>query len=169
MSPTITSISTQSCKKSCSVHLHSTELHKQHISIKWFNERHTINAGNTANFTSKRTTLSKSCNVRHNIFIYYFHISLHRLTIHRLRTNRYNELSNTFIRGRLYLGRRVFKALCGSFIPGAHFITHSYLVVLVFCYHHHHTVVEFGLLCLHLFQGYYIIKIPAWKSHDSFH
>lgn len=53
--------------------------------------------------------------------------SVHRLTIHRLRTNRYNELSNTLTRGILYLGRWVFKALCGSFIPGAHFSTHSYL------------------------------------------
>jgi len=133
-----------------------------------YHDSMTLTSENTANFISKRTTLSKSCNVSHNIFVIIAISSLHRLTIHRLRTDRYNELSNTLTRGILSLGRRVFKALCSSFLTGAHFSTPSYLVVLVFSYHHH-TAVEFGLLCLHLFQGYYIIKIPTWKSHDSIH
>jgi hypothetical protein len=92
--------------------------------LSWFNERHTITSGNTANFI-KNIYTKYVCNVSHYLFVIFSISSVHRLTIHRLGTNRYNELSNTLTRGILYVERRVFKARRGSFIPGAHFSTHS--------------------------------------------
>jgi hypothetical protein len=117
------------------------------LNVSWFNERHTISAGITTNFMSKRnyTIFLKFCNVSHNIFIFY-HFHVVTTQAHDPQTENQQITMNcqsTLSTGTLGLGRRALKALYSSFIAVAYFNTQSHLVLMAFsCYYH--TAVEFG-------------------------